>query len=393
MKRHGELLIQEHFSQNRQMLFLCGPRQVGKTTCAQTALPKALYLNWDIEDDRNTILSGQNSVVERMGTKPSVIFDEIHKYPEWKNFLKGFFDSTSTDPIHILVTRSARLNTYRKGADSLMGRYLLQRLHPLSVAELIRPRLLEAEYTAPAPINSTLFSNLLDYGGFPEPLLKANRRFSNQWKKIRRTQLFREEIRDLFNVHEIGQVEVLAELLRMQSGQLTNRAALARKLRAAENSVSNWISLLEKVYYSFPVRPWSKNISRSLLKEPKIFLWDWSLISDVGARNENFIASHLLKAVHAWTDAGLGDYGLHYLRTKDQREVDFLVTRDDSPWLMVEVKTSQERLSPHLKYFYERMDVQHAFQIVMNKKYEEVDLFNMNRPVVVSAQTFLSQLV
>jgi len=117
------------------------------------------------------------------------------------------------------------------------------------------------------------------------------------------------------------------------------------------------------------------------------------LVSDSGARNENFVAAHLLKAVHAWNDAGLGDYGLHYLRTKDQREVDFLVTRDDSPWFMVEVKSTQERLSPHLKYFYERMDVDHAFQVVMNKEYEEVDLFSINRPVAVSAQTFLSQLV
>lgn len=393
MKRSAELLIQEHYNNNRQMLFLCGPRQVGKTTCAQTALPHALYLNWDLEEDRSLILSGQSAVIEKLATKPAIIFDEIHKYPEWKNFLKGFFDKVSTDPIRIMVTGSARLDTYRKGADSLMGRYFIQRLHPFSVAELIAPRVLETECTDPGPIDASLFSALLDHGGFPEPLLKANRRFSNRWKKIRRNQLFREDIRDLFNVHEIGQIEVLAELLRMQSGQLSNRAALARKIRVAENSISNWITLLEKVYFCFSIRPWSKNISRSLLKEPKIFLWDWSLVSDSGARSENFVASHLLKAVHAWNDEGLGDYGLHYLRTKDQREVDFLVTRNDSPWFMVEVKSNQARLSPHLKYFHDRIDVKHAFQVVMSKEYEEVDLFTINRPVAVSAQTFLSQLV
>jgi len=274
-----------------------------------------------------------------------------------------------------------------------MGRYFLHRLHPLSVAELVAPRATDKEYNPPSPIDPLLFSSLLEHGGFPEPLLRANRRFSNQWKNMRRHQLFREEIRDLFNVHKIGQVEVLAELLRMQCGQLTNRATLARKLRASENSVSNWMTLLERVYYSFPIRPWSKNISRSLLKEPKIFLWDWSLISDLGARNENFVASHLLKAIHAWNDTGLGEYGLYYLRTKDQREIDFLVTRNDAPWFMVEVKTSQEELNPHLNYFYERMDIEHAFQVVINREYENIDLFELNRPVVVSAQTFLSQLV
>ncbi len=395
MKRSYEFIVKDHFSENRQMVFLAGPRQVGKTTTALSVLPDALYLNWDDEKGRALVLAGQEAVREAIGlqTNPAVIFDEIHKFPEWKNFLKGFFDSATETNLRILVTGSARLDAYRKGADSLMGRFFLYRMHPLSVRELVLPSELDSEISPPEDCGESAFSSLLEFGGFPEPLTKSNRRFHNQWRNARRKLLFREEIRDLFNVHELGQVEVLAELVRQQAGQLSNVAALARKIRASEESIRRWISILESIHYCFAIRPWRKNISRSLIKEPKLFLWDWSTAPDEGSRNENFIASHLLKAVHAWTDSGFGDFGLHYLRTKDKREVDFLVSKDNRPWFMVEVKTSKGALSSHLKYFYERIDIPHAFQVVINSEYMAADCFKADSPVIVPAKTFLSQFV
>ena len=395
MKRHIECWIKEHFAECRQMLFVSGPRQVGKTTSAKSALKNAVYLNWDIADDRQLLLAGQNAVAEKLGVSdnPAIIIDEFHKYPEWKNYLKGLFDALESEHVKILITGSARLDTYRKGADSLMGRYFIQHIHPLSVAEIIRPRCIDTLTTEQAKITPENFNNLLVYGGFPEPFTSQTKRFHTRWKNVRQKQLFREELRDLFNVHEIGQIEVLAELLRMQNGQLCNYASLARKVRASENSIRRWISILESLYFCYSLKPWSKNISRSLCKEPKIYLWDWSVDANIGSRNENFIASHLFKAVHAWNDAGHGDFGLYFLRTKDKREVDFIVTHDNQPWFMVEAKTSDTVISKHLKYFHERLDCKHAFQVVIKKEFENVDSFSFSRPIAISALNFLSQLV
>jgi predicted AAA+ superfamily ATPase len=334
-------------------------------------------------------------VAERLGARkrPAIVFDEFHKYPEWKNFLKGLFDMLEPEGVRILVTGSARLDTYRKGADSLMGRYFLHRMHPLSVAEIAGVRDLDEPTGEPRKISGKQMETLLEYGGFPEPYLAGNHRFHLRWRNMRRKALFREDFRDLFRVHEIGQIEVLAELLRLQTGQHCNYASLARRMRVSENSVRQWISRLESVYYCFSIRPWSRNIPRSLRKEPKIYLWDWSNAPDKGSRNENFVASHLLKAAHSWTDAGLGDYALHYLRTKDGREVDFLVTRDGEPWMLVEVKSSDGKAGPGLAYFHERLGAPHAFHVVLDRDYEGVDAFSFRRPVTISALNLLGQMV
>jgi len=160
------------------------------------------------------------------------------------------------------------------------------------------------------------------------------------------------------------------------------------------DTVRRWLGVLEAMYYCYAIRPWSKNITRSLLKEPKYYLWDWSQCTDVGARNENFIASHLLKAVHYWTDTGLGDYGLYFLRDKEKREVDFLVSKDGEPWFIVEVKSSMnKRLSTSLEVFAKQLKVNHVFQVGMDGEFIDKNVFDIKRPVIVSAKTFLSQLV
>lgn len=402
MKRLYDNLISQHFQHYKQMLFLAGPRQVGKTTISLTAKTytnQFIYLNWDNQDHRKTILKGPAAVADLTGLtkiqtkKPIVVFDEIHKYRHWKTFLKGFFD-TYRDVLNIIVTGSSKLDIYRTGGDSLMGRYFPYRIHPLSVAECLRTGLSEQDICLPKSIKPAVFDTLFEFGGFPDPFLNHDKRFSQRWKKLRKEQLFRGDIRDLSRIHEIDQLEMLAELIKHQAGQLVNYSNLASKVRVSVDTIRRWVNTLAAFYYCFTVKPWSKNVSRSLLKEPKIYLWDWSDIEDVGQRAENFIAAHLLKAVHFWTDQGLGAYDLYFLRDKEKREVDFLVTKENKPWILVEVKYSDNAsINRNLEIFQEQIKAKHAFQVIIDMPYVDVDCFSYHRPVIVPAKTFLSQLV
>lgn len=209
----------------------------------------------------------------------------------------------------------------------------------------------KTEISPPQKINDKQFSNLLHFGGFPEPFLKASPSFYSRWKRTRTHQLFEEDLRDLTKVHELEQMQVFAELLKHQAGHLTSLTELSKKVNVSVDTIRRWLQILKSFYYCYTLQPWSRNVSRSLLKQPKVYLWDWSCITDVGARAENFIASHLLKAVHFWTDRGWGDYELYYLRDKEKREVDFLITKDDNPWCLVEVKNSSNG-SPSKSLYY-----------------------------------------
>ncbi len=389
-------ILRNHFNEGLEMAFIAGPRQVGKTTVARRFSSNAVYLNWDNEEHRRLIIDGPGSVADHIGLQksPVVIFDEIHKYPHWKIFIKGFYDTFALHTnMRIIVTGSARLDIYRKGGDSLMGRYFLYRMHPLTVAELIAPATPEKVVKNPSQLPDDQWNHLLQFGGFPQPFLRGTQRFYNKWKRSRLAQIFHEDIFDVSRVQEIRMVEILAELIAQQSGQLTSYASLARKIRASEDSIRRWIGILESLYYCFTVRPWHTNIARSLRKEPKYFLWDWSMVSDQGAKNENMIASHLLKAVHYWTDMGLGNFDLFFLRTKDKREIDFLISRDATPWFLVEVKTTNSRLSKNLAYFQQATGAKNAFQVTINEPFSEADCFSVPYPIKVPARTFLSQLV
>ena len=386
------------------MVLLSGARQVGKTTLACTieSGPDLFYLNWDDADDRELLLRGTRSIAQHMGLErlrarlPLLVLDEIHKYSKWKQLLKGFYDKHQGQ-CHILVTGSARLDVYKKGGDSLMGRYFHYRLHPFSVRETLQGEVAPddaAEIQAPRLPADENFEALLHWGGFPEPYLKRDRRFFNRWSKLREQQLLQEDVRELTRVQELGQLELLAVLLKSQAGQLTSYSKLAKKVRVSVDTVRRWLGILEAMYYCYAIRPWSENITRSLLKEPKYYLWDWSQCTDVGARNENFIASHLLKAVQYWTDTGRGDYGLYFLRDKEKREVDFLVSKDGKPWFIAEVKSSMSApLSASLALFAKQTGVEHVFQVAIDGDFVEKDVFTIDYPVIVPAKTFLSQLV
>ncbi|MBW1897759.1 MAG: DUF4143 domain-containing protein [Deltaproteobacteria bacterium] len=275
-----------------------------------------------------------------------------------------------------------------------MGRYFLYRMHPVSVGEIAHKRPGSSEIRQPKKIHKDVIEQLLEFGGFPEPFLTGSKRFYNKWKRLRTEQFFKEDIRDLTNIGNIAQLEILSEILKENAGQLVNYSTLSNEIQIAVNTVKKWIETLESMYYCFRVRPFFQNIPKTLRKQPKIYLWDWSHITAQGARAENFIASHLLKAVHMWTDMGLGEYDLFFLRDKMKREVDFLVSRDKKPWFIVEVKSKEsKRLSPSLDYFKNLLQIDHAFQIHFESRFIEKDCFKTKKTVRVPAETFLSQLV
>ncbi|NOX91577.1 MAG: ATP-binding protein [Gammaproteobacteria bacterium] len=385
------------------MAMVSGPRQVGKTTLARAICGEqdTFYFNWDDFDDRELLLQGTKAIAHYIGLEqlrthsPLLVLDEIHKFAKWKQLVKGFYDKYQGQ-CHILVTGSARMDVYKKGGDSLMGRYFHYRLHPLSVREVLADIGLNdaTEIQVQQALSDEDFEALLIWGGFPEPFLKRERRFFNRWSKLREQQLLQEDVRELTKVQELGQLEVLAVLLKSQVGQLTSYSNLAKRIRVSVDTVRRWLSILAAMYYCYEIRPWTKNVTRSLLKEPKYYLWDWSQCTDVGMRNENFIASHLLKAVHYWTDTGSGDYGLYFLRDKEKREVDFLVSKDGKPWFMVEVKSSMDKpLSSSLDVFAKQLGMDHVFQVAIDGEFIDKNVFDIKRPVIVSAKTFLSQLV
>ena len=293
----------------------------------------------------------------------------------------------------MVVTGSSRLDVYRRGGDSLMGRYFLFRMHPVSVAEMIYQDI-PGSYIVrkPRPIEDAAWNALLRFGGFPEPLLTADERFSTQWQRLRHAQLFKEDARDLTRIQDIALLEIMGRLLEERSGQQLVYGNLARDVGVSPATTKMWVESLCALHAGFLVRPWFRNVSSALRKEPKWFVRDWSMVADPGKRFETMVAAHLLKAVEGWTDLGLGDFSLHYVRDKQKREADFLVVRDGKPRFLVEAKVSDTALSPALQHFQRQTGAAHAFQVVQNLPYVEADCFSRHDPVVVPARTFLSQL-
>lgn len=392
-------LLAEHLTKYRQMIFVSGPRQVGKTTTCRNHADA--YINWDNLDDRERILAGPASLVDQLGlnrlseTIPMILFDELHKYPRWKQLLKGFFD-TYADRIRIAVTGSSRMDTYRRGGDSLMGRYFHYHMHPFSVAEIINQDLPDAGriVRAPGRIKEADFEALWIHGGYPEPFLKRDMRFSRRWQSLRLEQLVREEIRYLTQVQQIDQLEMLVRLLTSRSAHQLIYANLAKEVRVSIDTARRWVDLLRNLHLGFLIRPWFRNVSRTLRKEPKWFLRDWAAIEDIGDKAETFVGCHLLKAVDGWNDMGLAKFELGYLRDKEKREVDFLVARDGKPWFLVEVKHQEESISETLGYYQKQVKAPYAFQVVIDADYVDADCFARQRgPLSVPARTFLSQLL
>lgn len=363
--------------EERRMAFIAGPRQVGKTTLARRLLEAAgcsgLYFNWDVEPHRRAILKDpvgfwRNAAGDRRD--PLIALDEIHKYPRWKRFLKGLFDAVSKEA-RFLVTGSGRLDLYQKGGDSLFGRYGLYRLHPFTVGERIGSdpsrdpdEIFSTGVERRPPASAGEALEAIDrFTGFPEPLFAADEARLVRWRRARHAQVLREDLRDLTRIRDIGLIDALVELLPERVGSPLSLNALREDLGVAFGTVQGWIAALERLYYVFEIRPFAGKLVRTLRREGKVYLFDGGVIEAPGPRFENLVALHLRKACDWWTDMGRGVFDLHYVRDKEKREVDFLVTRNRKPYLLAETKLRKEGTSPDLLYFAERMNPKFAFQL------------------------------
>jgi uncharacterized protein len=338
-------------SLKKRAVFIGGPRQVGKTTFAISLLGKdadtrhVAYLNWDYGPSSEKIRKTQLP-----SAQPVIVFDELHKFKHWKRWIKGVID-VEKGRRKIIVTGSARLDLYQKGGDSLFGRYRYVRLHPFSLREL----------GSKNPGRDV--ERLLTFGGFPEPLFSESEKELKLWQKERLRRIVREDIRDVSSIQNIAGMESLAELLPERVGSPLSIQSLSEDIQVDHKTIKRWLHTLESMYYCYRIAPYGSSKIRSVKKEQKLYMWDWSTISDPGARWENMVASQLLKYCHWLEDSEGEDIELRYLRDIDRREVDFVVLKNKKPLFAVECKTGEKSIGRSVHYFAERTPIPKFYQV------------------------------
>jgi predicted AAA+ superfamily ATPase len=386
--RYLERPIRDDALADGKMAFISGPRQVGKTTLARGLLSsEANSFTWDDQRFRlRWVKDPVDSIADRdLGP---ILLDELHKDRRWKTRLKGLYDLRGAE-VPIIVTGSARLDLFRRSGDSLLGRYLPYRLHPFTVAE---------RADAPSPDAILQRSDVAfplqaieRLGGFPEPLLAGSEAKARRWSRLRTERLVLEDLRDLRHVHDLQAVRVLADLLPARVGSLLSVNSLREDVGVAYATVRDWVQILEALYHLFLVRPWAGRMARTLRAEPKLYLYDFLPVESAAARLENITALHLLKACQYWSDVAQGDFTLHFLRTKEKEEIDFVVLRDRRPWMLVECKSSELRPSPTLVKFTAKLRPTHSFQLVTPRGHDRV--FPEARVRVMEYERFFAGLV
>ncbi len=341
----------------KKMVFIVGPRQVGKTWVSKEIMKEyknPLYLNYDNFDHRD-IIKKQSW----MKDVDLLVFDEIHKMPKWKNFLKGVYD-TRQQNIHILVTGSARLDAFKKVGDSLAGRFYVHHLFPFTLSEL-------------NSVNSNIsLEKLFERSGFPEPLLEEKEDEVKRWRRLYSESLLGQDVLEFQDIDKVNAIRQVFELLRRNVGSQISYSSLARDIGISSATVKKYIEILEALYIVFIIRPYTYKISRSILKEPKIYFFDYGLIEDIGARFENLVALSLYKNTIEKTDEKGVLYQLGYLRTKESKEVDFaLFNEKENLTEIIEAKVSDAKVSKTLEYFSEKYKVK-GTQVVYNLNTERV---------------------
>lgn len=340
----------------KKMVFVGGPRQVGKTTLARKVLsqnyPEGRYFNWDYDEDRQDILQKKWSSGNDL-----LVFDELHKFPRWKTWIKGIYD-VSHKMHSFLVTGSARLDIYRRGGDSLMGRYHYWRLHPFTLDEIpngISPK--------------DAFDRLMTVGGFPEPFLEKDERTARRWRRERFDRVLREDIRDLESIRNIQLLGMFLDALRHRVGGKVVLSNMAGELQISPKTAKSWLEVLERMYLVFTVLPFTKSLSRAVLKPPKVYFFDNAdVLGDEGARFENLVATSLLKRLNYLEDRDGYRYELRYIRDKEGREVDFAIIKEGDLKELIEVKYSDESISKSLLYYTRRLNPKRATQLVATLK-------------------------
>ncbi len=340
----------------KKMVFVGGPRQVGKTTLAKAVIsdnyPDGRYFNWDYDEDRQDILQKKWSLDNNL-----LVFDELHKFPRWKTWIKGIYDVSHK--IHsFLVTGSARLDIYRRGGDSLMGRYHYWRLHPFTLDEIpngISPK--------------DAFDRLMTVGGFPEPFLEKDERTARRWRRERFDRVLREDIRDLESIRNIQLLGMFLDALRHRVGGKVVLSNMAGDLQISPKTAKSWLEVLERMYLVFTVLPFTKSLSRAVLKPPKVYFFDNAdVLGDEGARFENLVATSLFKRLNYLEDRVGYRYELRYIRDKEGREVDFAIIKEGDLEELIEVKYSDESISKSLLYYTRRLNPKRATQLVATLK-------------------------
>lgn len=352
---------------HRQMRFISGPRQSGKTTLARAILAahqcERFYYNWDIRSIRQRWRENSGFLWEdsKAAGRPRrmvwACMDEIHKMPKWKDILKGLFDSLE-DRARFLVTGSARLEMFRRSGDSLAGRYFLFHLLPLTLRETInRARSPVSPVKNPAQFvenrvdtsdsHRDEMEGLIRFGAFPEPFTRQTSAFSRKWHDGNVDRLVREDLRDITRIADLENMATLVELLPSKIGNPLSLNSLCRDLQVSHTAIRNYVRMLDIAYVTFEVRPYTERIARSILKERKVYLYDWTGVSDPAARFENYVAHELRAMITGWNDAGLGRFELAFVRTRLGHETDFLILRDRDPWILFEAKLSDRPISPH----------------------------------------------
>lgn len=379
----------------KKMVFIAGPRQCGKTTLAETIMKdiKSSYYNWDIDEHKKFIRHNELDLKTKLW-----VFDEIHKYKYWRNWLKGTFD-LHKNKHKILVTGSAKLDFYSRGGDSLQGRYYFHRLHPFTLSEILNLKVNEVE-KIPELETETNFKNarnilndLMVFGGFPEPFCSKSEQEASRWRSTYSTRLIREDIRDLERVSDLDKMEVLHEHLPITVGSIFSINSLREDLEVNFRTVKNWIDIFERNYVCFKVFPFGSLKIKAVKKESKLYLWDWGSITKKSARFENLIAIHLLRLCHWLTDVYGEKAELRYFRDVRGREVDFVISKRNQPWIAVEVKESEQDIDSNLKYLLEKIKIPYAFQVHLDgEKFKRLEDINSCKVHILPGHIFLANL-
>lgn len=403
IKRRSYLQIWEELSAYRQMVFISGPRQSGKTTFAKSVARRFTnhwYVNWDDLTDRERIIRNPyfyEEVTRRDESTPLIVFDEIHKFEGWKNYLKGVYDRDSSH-YKFLVSGSGRLDIYRRGGDSLAGRYFQFHLWPLTLGELkASSKTVAAILHDPLRIPKArpglwkTFNELSLYGGFPDPYTTKKAEYYRMWSGTYNNQVLREDIRNLVDLRKFSSVEVLFSLLPPKIGSPLSMNSLSRDCQVSFDSVKTWLDVFERFYLTFRISPWTKKIPRAVTKEKKLYLFDYARIVSPAAKFENMVALELWCAVTNWTDRGAGNFSLHYVRNKEKEEVDFLIAESNRPVLLLETKSSEETVSKGLRRIQTHLDVP-AVQLVNKEGLCKRIPNGKQRILLVDASRWLAQL-
>lgn len=403
MKRDIYHQIWAELIHDKPMVFLAGPRQAGKTTFAQMVsedFTNHLYFNWDLVTDRKMLLEKPAFFEElnrRDTSRPLVVFDEIHKYRKWKNYLKGTYDRFAKD-YRFLVLGSGRLNVFQKGGDSLAGRYFLFTMWPLTLAELVNKRFSFKDFSRnplqmaeETPGHQKIWEQLAHLTGFPEPYLSGKETVYRRWTNNYRQQLIREDIRNMTEIKDIDHVEILYSILPSKVGSPLSMDSLARDLQVSFNSIRNWLDVFDGFFLSFRLSPWEKKISRAITKERKLYLFDYGSIVEPAQKFENMVAVELWRAVSNWNDLGLGNFKLHYVRNKEKEEVDFLISKENVPWLLIEAKWSDPQAPKSLYKFQNMLNIP-AVHLVNEPGVYKILSNDKNKIVIATATRWLAGL-